>query len=132
MSTMKHSIDIKDTRLECPFCKERFADKTVLADHSVVCDLNPEVQSMLNDLLGLTFKTDGLLIRIMEVTPGIDKPLKATVLSYETDSENDNVFASIQTAHLHYRNVCGKEFGKEKEFKEVAQAIKNEIERSMI
>ena len=129
---MKHSIDIKDARLECPFCKERFTDKTVLADHSVVCDLNPEVQSMLNDLLGLTFKTDGLLIRIMEVTPGIDKPLKATVLSYETDTENDNVFASIQTAHLHYRNVCGKEFGKEKEFKEVAQAIKNEIDRSMI
>lgn len=129
---MKHSIDIKDTRLECPFCKERFAYKTVLADHSVVCDLNPEVQSMLNDLLGLTFKTEGLHIRIMEVTPGIDKPLKATVLSYETDSENDNVFASIQTAHLHYRNVCGKEFGKEKEFKEVAQAIKNEIDRSMI
>ena len=132
MSNMKHSIDIKDARLECPFCKERFTDKTVLADHSVVCDLNPEVQSMLNDLLGLTFKTDGLLIRIMEVTPGIDKPLKATVLSYETDTENDNVFASIQTAHLHYRNVCGKEFGKEKEFKEVAQAIKNEIDRSMI
>lgn len=132
MSTMKHSIDIKDTRLECPFCKERFTDKTVLADHSVVCDLNPEVQSMLNDLLGLTFKTEGLLIRIMEVTPGIDKPIRATVLSYETDSENDNVFASIQTAHLHYRNVCGKEFGKEKEFKEVAQAIKNEIDRSMI
>ena len=132
MSNMKHSIDIKDARLECPFCKEKFADKTILADHSVVCDLNPEVQSMLNDLLGLTFKTDGLLIRIMEVTPGIDKPLKAIVLSYETDTENDNVFASIQTAHLHYRNVCGKEFGKEKEFKEVAQAIKNEIDRSMI
>lgn len=132
MSNMKHSIDIKDARLECPFCKERFVDKTVLADHSVVCDLNPEVQSMLNDLLGLTFKTEGLLIRVMEVTPGIDKPLKATVLSYETDTENDNVFASIQTAHLHYRNVCGKEFGKEREFKEVAQAIKNEIDRSMI
>ena len=129
---MKHSIDIKDSRLECPFCKERFTDKTILADHSVVCDLNPEVQSMLNDLLGLTFKTDGLLIRITEVTPGIDNPLKATVLSYETDGENDNVFASIQTAHLHYRNVCGKEFGKEKEFKEVAQAIKSEIDRSMI
>lgn len=132
MSNMKHSIDIKDTRLECPFCKEKFADKTILADHSVVCDLNPEVQSMLNDLLGLTFKTEGLLIRITEVTPGIDKPIRATVLSYETDSENDNVFASIQTAHLHYRNVCGKEFGKEKEFKEVAQAIMNEIERSTI
>ena len=132
MSNMKHSIDIKDTRLECPFCKEKFADKTILADHSVVCDLNPEVQSMLNDLLGLTFKTEGLLIRIMEVTPGIDKPVKATVLSYETDGKNDNVFASIQTAHLHYRNVCGKEFGKEKEFKEVAQAMMNEIERSMI
>lgn len=129
---MKYSIDIKDDRMDCPFCKMKFTNKTALADHSLVCDLNPEIQSMMKDLIGLTFKTQNMLIRVMEVTPGIDKPIYVTVLTYETDTENDNIFASIQTAHIHYRNVCGKEFGKDKEFKDMGKAIMSEIERSMI
>lgn len=112
--------------MNCPYCMCQTIDDT----HKEVCDLNPNVQRKMKDLIGLTFKVQNLYVRITEVIPGMEKPVRATIMTY--DKKNDVLTASVQSARLHYASVINRDYLDSSEYNDVANSLIEDLKRSMI
>lgn len=111
--------------MNCPYCGKICKDY-----HPNLCDFNPNVQKRMKDLIGLTFRVQNLYVRVTEVVPGMEKPIMATILTYE--KKNDELTASIQTAKLHYASAVGREYNVSEEYEDMANKLIEDIRRSII
>lgn len=111
--------------MNCPYCGCSTED----AAHFKTCDMNPEVQRRMMDLLGLSFKVGSLYVRITEVMPGEQKPIRANILTYK--NINDELTASVQSAKLHYSSVCNQIFDDAGEYDRIARRLIEDIGRTI-
>lgn len=115
--------------MDCPYCLRRFDDKNKLAEHSLYCDMNPEVQRTLPDLVGLTYGYRDSLVRIIEVMPGQEYPIYASVLTNEKILGQECWTQMMMT--LRYKSVMGQTFGKDKEYDMMAKKMMENIVRTI-
>lgn len=130
----------EQVRTECPYCGKICKDY-----HPDLCDFNPDVQKRMKDLIGLTFsvqnlyvrvteevpgRVQNLYVRVTEVVPGMEKPIMATILTYE--KKNDELTASVQSARLHYASVIDRDYLDSSEYNDVANSLIEDLKRSMI
>lgn len=115
--------------MQCPYCAKEYDDKDKLAEHSLYCDLNPEVQRTLPDMVGLTYEYNNSLVKIIEVVPGELFPIYVSALM------KDTVLGSVcwtqMYSQLHYASVMNRTFGKEKKYNDIAKRMIENIERTM-
>ena len=116
--------------MNCPYCGKEFEDRDALSEHSLYCDLNPEVQRSLADLVGLTYEYRGNYVRVTEVMPGENRPVYVSVLSNDRLMGNDCWTQVL--ARFHYRSVMNRAFGKEKEYDSIARKMIENIGRTII